>query len=70
MPCFRTFIKLERDTDFGGRPRHGDRGSIPSTRDLDVDFTEIGEAGFAALEGVGFPIIDDQNRPGAVGSRH
>jgi len=61
------FVGLEADSDFGDRPWHGDRGPMPSTRYLDLDHTAIGAAGVEALEAVGFPIVDDHNRPGAVG---
>src|SRR5580765_7847355 len=36
LPYFR---RLETDTDFADRPWHGDRGPIPSTRYLDLDYT-------------------------------
>jgi choline dehydrogenase len=62
------FVGLEADSDFGDRPWHGDRGPMPSTRYLDLDHTAIAAAGVEALEAVGFPIVDDHNRPGAVGA--
>lgn len=62
------FIRLEADADFGDQPWHGDRGPMPSTRYHDLDYTEIGAAGLVALEATGFPIIEDHNRPGAVGA--
>ena len=49
------FIRLETDTDFGDQPWHGDRGPMPSTRYLDLEFTDIGTAALAALEADGPP---------------
>jgi choline dehydrogenase-like flavoprotein len=62
------FIRLENDTDFGEHPWHGDGGPMPSTRYLDLDYTELGTAGLEAFGSAGFPIVDDHNRPGAVGA--
>jgi choline dehydrogenase len=62
------FIRLEADLDFGDQPWHGDRGPMPSTRYLDLDYTEVVSAGVAALGAAGFPSVDDHNRPGAVGT--
>jgi choline dehydrogenase len=64
LPYFR---RVEADADFGDRPWHGDGGPIPITRYLDLELTDIGAAGLEALEAVGFPMVDDHNRPGAVG---
>jgi choline dehydrogenase len=61
------FKRLESDTDFGDEPWHGDRGPIPSTRYLDLDYSEIAAAGLRALRAAGFPMVEDHNRPGAVG---
>jgi choline dehydrogenase len=61
------FIKLEADADFGDQPWHGKDGPIPIRRYFDLEPTDMGAAGRAALEAVGFPPIDDHNRPGAVG---
>ena len=62
------FLKLERDVDFGDKPWHGDRGPIPSSRQLDVELTEIGAAGTDALIAAGFALVDDHNEPGAIGA--
>jgi len=62
------FIRLENDADFGDQPWHGNRGPMPSTRYLDLDYTEVAAAGLDALEAAGFPRVDDHNRPGAVGA--
>ena len=62
------FIRLEADSDFGDQPWHGDRGPMPSTRYLDIDYSELGAAGLEAFGAAGFPMIDDHNRPGAVGA--
>lgn len=62
------FTRLECDADFGGEPWHGDSGPMPVRRYLDREFTDIGAAGLRALGALGFPPIDDHNRPGAVGA--
>ncbi len=62
------FTRLEADADFGDQPWHGDRGPMPVSRYLDIEFTEIGAAALTALEAVGFPLVEDHNRPGAVGA--
>jgi choline dehydrogenase-like flavoprotein len=45
-----------------------DRGLLPITRYLDVELTEIAAAGLQAVQAVGFPMVEDHNRPGAVGA--
>jgi choline dehydrogenase len=65
LPYFR---RLESDSDFGDRPWHGDRGPMPSTRYLDLDYTDEAAAALDALAATGFAIVDDHNRPGAVGA--
>jgi choline dehydrogenase len=65
LPCF---ARLEADADFGDQPWHGDRGPLPITRYLDLELSEIAAAGLQALEAVGFPVVEDHNRPGAVGA--
>jgi choline dehydrogenase-like flavoprotein len=62
------FVRLEADIDFGDRPWHGDKGPIPSSRQLDEDFTNVGGAAIDALAAAGFPWVDDHNEPGAVGA--
>jgi choline dehydrogenase len=62
------FIRLEEDSDFGQEPWHGDGGPIPSTRYLDLEYTEVAAAALDALAAVGIPAVDDHNRPGAVGA--
>ena len=62
------FTRLEDDADFGDQPWHGGHGPLPVTRYLDVELTEIAAAGLEALKAVGFPMIADHNRPGAVGA--
>ncbi len=61
------FVQLEADTDFGNQPWHGDRGPMPSTRYLDLGHTDVAAAAVDAMNSVGFPTVDDHNRPGAVG---
>lgn len=65
LPYFR---QLEADADFGDHPWHGHAGPVPVNRYLGLDFTEIGTAGLQALEAAGFLLIEDHNRPGAVGA--
>ena len=60
--------RLENDLDFGDSPWHGDGGPIPVSRYLDVDPTEAGAAGLASLLAAGFSLVQDHNRPGAVGA--
>jgi choline dehydrogenase len=62
------FVRLETDLDFGDQPWHGNRGPMPSTRYLDLEYMEIGAAALEALVAAGFPLVDDHNRPGAVGA--
>ncbi len=62
------FVNLENDLDFGDKPWHGERGLIPSSRQLDDEFTGVGVAAVDALATVGFPLVDDHNEPGAVGA--
>ena len=62
------FTLLEADADFGEQPFHGDRGPMPIRRYLDLEFSEVGMAGLRAMEAVGFPMVEDHNRPGAVGA--
>jgi choline dehydrogenase-like flavoprotein len=62
------FTRLESDADFGDQPWHGDRGPLPIGRYLDVELTEVAAAGLEALKAVGFPAVEDHNRPGAVGA--
>ena len=62
------FTRLETDVDFGEQPWHGDSGPMPVNRYLDLEPTEIAAAGLEALHEMGFPALDDVNRPGAVGA--
>jgi choline dehydrogenase len=64
LPYFR---RLEADVDFGDEPWHGNRGPMPSTRYLELDYTEIAAAALDAITAAGFPAVEDHNRPGAVG---
>lgn len=64
LPYFR---RLETDLDFGDKPWHGDDGPIPVSRYSDIERTEIHGAVLRAMEAVGFPVVDDHNRPGAIG---
>ena len=64
----RYFARLETDVDFGDHPWHGGHGPLPITRYLDLELTEVAAAGLQALEAAGFPVVEDHNRPGAVGA--
>lgn len=61
------FVRLETDREFGREPWHGDDGPVPITRYPEVELTDVTAAAVEALEAAGFPLIDDHNRPGAVG---
>lgn len=61
------FIRLETDTDFGHEPWHGEHGPMPSARYLELEHSPVCEAAAQALPVIGFPTVDDHNRPGAVG---
>lgn len=65
LPDFR---RLESDADFGGESWHGADGPLPIRRYLDLEPTEIHDGARRALEAVGFPTVEDHNRPGAVGA--
>ena len=62
------FKRLETDLDYGDRPWHGKAGPIPIGRYRDIELTEVHAAGLRALEANGFPMVEDHNRPGAVGA--
>jgi len=62
------FTRLESDADFGEQPWHGDHGPLPIRRYLDLELSEVAAAGLLALEAVGFPLVADHNRPGALGA--
>ena len=62
------FKRLEADADFGDQPWHGDSGPIPIDRYRQLRPTDIGAAALRAMEAVGFPSVEDHNRPGAVGA--
>jgi choline dehydrogenase-like flavoprotein len=62
------FVKLECDVDFGERQWHGDAGPMPSTRHLEHAFSEVTGGSVEALGACGFPWVEDQNEPGAVGA--
>ncbi len=61
------FKRLETDVDFGDEPWHGDRGPMPSTRYLELEYTEVAAAALRAIIAAGFAAIEDHNRPRAVG---
>ena len=61
------FKRHESDAEFGDQPWHGDGGPIPVTRYPELAPTEIVAAARDALVAMGFPVVQDHNRPGAVG---
>lgn len=62
-----TFRRVEADAEFGDREWHGDHGPIPITRYPKLRASKIHEAALRAFEALGFPQVDDHNRPDAVG---
>jgi choline dehydrogenase-like flavoprotein len=61
------FVRIENDLDFGFEPWHGSAGPLPITRYPDLDPTPFEATVSRALAANGFEIIDDHNRPGAIG---
>jgi choline dehydrogenase len=61
------FNRLESDAEFGDRPWHGDGGPIPVTRYPELELSEIAAAARDELVAIGFPEVEDHNKPGAVG---
>lgn len=61
------FTKIETDVDFGHDPWHGDRGPIPVNRYLNDGLADVHAAATEAAVALGFPSVEDHNRPGAVG---
>jgi len=59
---------LETDLDFGDAPWHGDGGPIPITRYPHLESSEAGEAVMRAYEASGFALVEDLNRPDALGA--
>ena len=64
LPFFR---RVERDLQFGEAPYHGDAGPMPVNRYPDVEPTAVHAAAVEAVLALGFPPVEDHNRPGAVG---
>jgi choline dehydrogenase len=65
LPYFR---RLERDDDFGEQVWHGRDGPLPIRRYPPAELTDVAAAGLAAFETAGFPMVEDHNRPWAVGA--
>jgi choline dehydrogenase-like flavoprotein len=63
----RAFRRLETDAEFGDRLSHGDHGPIPITRYLEHEPSEIHSAALRAFDALGYPAVEDQNDPLAVG---
>ena len=64
LPWFR---RIESDQDFPDLPWHGGDGAIPVTRYRDIADGEFASAAVQACTSAGISVIDDHNRPGAVG---
>lgn len=63
-----SFRRLERDDDFGNEPWHGRDGPLPIRRYPETELTDVSAAGLAAFEMAGFAMVEDHNRPWAVGA--
>jgi choline dehydrogenase len=61
------FTRLETDLDFPGEAWHGASGPMPVTRYPAFADSEFVDAVTQACAATGIPVIDDHNRPGAVG---
>lgn len=61
------FNRIEADSDFGEQPYHGSSGPIPVDRYLELGRTEVHDAAVKGIAAIGFPAVDDHNRPGALG---
>lgn len=59
--------RIEHDVDYGGDPWHGNTGPMPVDRYMRIEYSEIAAVAISALEELGFPAVDDHNRPGAIG---
>jgi len=64
LPWFR---RVETDQDFPDAPWHGGDGPMPVTRYRDVPDSAFAAAAKAACESAGIAVVDDLNRPDAVG---
>ncbi|MGH2408318.1 MAG: GMC family oxidoreductase [Candidatus Limnocylindrales bacterium] len=64
LPDFR---RMEADAEFGAEPWHGGDGPVPITRYPHLERSEVHLAALEALAGLGFPAVDDHNRPDAIG---
>jgi choline dehydrogenase len=62
------FTAAEADADFGDQPWHGADGVVPIRRYTGDEMTPLGLAVLEAAETLGYKLIDDHNRPGAVGA--
>jgi choline dehydrogenase len=62
------FVRLEDDLDFGAEPWHGQGGPLTVTRYPDVPLSPFESALVEACAAAGIELIDDHNRPGAVGA--
>ena len=62
-----TFVRLERDLDFGGAPYHGSSGPVPIRRSTGGERSAVAAAATDALAAAGLPLIPDHNAPHAVG---
>jgi choline dehydrogenase len=63
-----TFRRLEADADFGDEPWHGNAGPMAINRYGARRRSAIHDAAVEAFRDLGFPTVEDQNAPGAVGA--
>ena len=63
-----TFRRLEADADYGGEPWHGDAGPMTVNRYGTSRRSAIHDAAVEAIRDLGFPTVEDQNAPGALGA--
>lgn len=62
-----SFVRLERDLDFGAADHHGSDGPLPIRRYAGAERSAVADAAEAAMTSLGLPPIADHNAPGAVG---
>ena len=62
-----SFVRLERDLDFGTVDYHGTDGPLPVRRYVGAERSALAAATQDAFESVGIPRVEDHNAPGAVG---
>jgi choline dehydrogenase len=64
LPSFR---RIESDADFGADRWHGSDGPVPIDRYFYLPLVPAHEAAVEAFTASGFKVVEDHNRPGAIG---